>query len=308
MTGPQEGGGRSEPSPTHDFVEESRRKRRARRWLVGVGRIGLPRRPSLHALRALMYHRVHDDSALPLSISVARFREHVRHIATQRTWSPAALDDLRAEAGRLSVRGRRLLVTFDDGYLDNYDVAWPLLHEAGLPAAVFLTVGYIGKGEPLPHDRRYGVAPERCRLMSWRHVRELADAGVGIGSHGMSHRSFTRLTRAEARAELREAKQRIEDEIGREVHAFAFPSGHARREHVALAVEAGYRMSFGTRAGVNRTGARAHLLRRNVIESADEADTLVEVLRGALDAYWLKDLRGIRVAKELLLGRGVGKR
>ena len=130
------------------------------RWLYGIGLtrplegIGRP------SLRILAYHRVYDmidensfaaDPEL-VSASVADFRLQMQYI--RKYWNPIPLSvavDVLASGERLP--DHCVVVTFDDGHLDNFTLAYPILLEQGIPATIFLSTGYIGGTVPFWFDR-----------------------------------------------------------------------------------------------------------------------------------------------------------
>jgi peptidoglycan/xylan/chitin deacetylase (PgdA/CDA1 family) len=102
--------------------------------------------------------------------------------------------------------------------------------------------------------------------MTWDQVRRLAGSGMAIGSHSHDHLSLARLPEAAQRHELAESRRILEQELGREVRALAYPFGWPGTHDALterLAREAGYRLAFSSAEGVNRPGASdAFALRR----------------------------------------------
>ena len=91
--------------------------------------------------------------------------------------------------------------------------------------------------------------------MDWDQVKQLASAGMSIGSHGHTHRALGELEDEIQRHELIESKRILESQLGREVTAIAYPfgwDGTFSRHTVALAAEVGYRLGFSSLEGVNQ--------------------------------------------------------
>lgn len=117
-----------------------------------------PRARRDQTFTVLLYHRV-NDSGVPLSIDTldtASFARQIEYLA--RTFTVCDLDDIRArlEADR-ALPPRCAAITFDDGYGDNYEHAFPALRSRGIPATIFLTAGNIDRREPLWFDRVLGA-------------------------------------------------------------------------------------------------------------------------------------------------------
>jgi len=122
----------------------------------------------LGSLRALMrselpilaYHRVIDmgpETEFPfdpelVSATPADFREQMKYVATH--FDVVTFRDvLRYIDGEASLPARPIIVTFDDGYLDNYTYAFPILRELGLPATIFVSTGYVGARDTFWYDQ-----------------------------------------------------------------------------------------------------------------------------------------------------------
>ncbi len=169
----------------------------------------------------LLYHRVNDLSTDNLTTSVSRF---IEHMTVLRKHYPVL--SLSAAAGALAV-GRYLgpnvvVITFDDGYADNHDVAAPLLEHFGLPATFFVTAGLAGTTRRFDHD---AASPHRFANLTWEQVRSLAARGFEIGSHGMSHKSLAACQPDEARGEIVRSRDLLNEKLGTRPRSFAYPFG-----------------------------------------------------------------------------------
>jgi peptidoglycan/xylan/chitin deacetylase (PgdA/CDA1 family) len=143
----------------------------------------------------------------------------------------AVLDDLRELPG-----GE---VSFDDGYESDLSVALPALSERGMRARFFPLAGQLG-------------LPGRVDAEG---VRELAGAGMGIGSHGMRHRSWRGMDAAARREELVEARQLLSAAAGTVIDTAACPFGDYDRGALAALREQGYRAVYTSDRRRARRGA-----------------------------------------------------
>lgn len=118
---------------------------------------GRPRFPFVRpagegSYQILLFHRVNDElEPYFTGVPVATFRAQARMLA--RHWNVLPLRELVDLAARGRVPRRGVAITFDDGYRDNYEFAYPVLAELRLPATIFLATGAIETGCPLWHDR-----------------------------------------------------------------------------------------------------------------------------------------------------------
>lgn len=182
----------------------------------------------------LAYHGVADVPAHRdpegLFIAPDALRRHVRRL---RSWGYAfATFGRMAElvaAGR--ARGH-VALTFDDGLVDNLEALVPILRETGARATSFVTSGVLGEPYPGAGDTRYLTAEE---------VRELHRSGVEIGGHTVTHPDLTRLSFAEARAEIADGCAQLAEIVGAPVDTFAYPFGRADEQAARAAAAAGVR-------------------------------------------------------------------
>ena len=220
------------------------------------------------AVPVLMYHWVHPDPGDRLrlyGVTPAAFAWQMRHLhaAGYRT---AGLDELQDHlAGRKPLGERRLVLTFDDGYVDNVELAGPILSEVGFSATSFIVTDRAG--EVNAWDSAHGDAPRP--LLDWNAMRR-HDGGIfTFEPHSRTHPNLTEIDPQRARDEIAASGRRLEDELGRRATVFAYPHG-ARNTHLdRLSKEAGYTAAVTDRQGRNRPGDDPFLIRRTMITSRD---------------------------------------
>jgi peptidoglycan/xylan/chitin deacetylase (PgdA/CDA1 family) len=152
---------------------------------------------------------------------------------------------------RRQLRAMRLLgpvhVTFDDAYR-NIESTVDELVAQGIPVTIFVCSGYADRdGAPLTIPELATDDPaelEQLSTMDWDDLRRLRDRGVTIGSHAVSHPHLPALSSTEVERELRESKQRIEDELDVRCEDFAYPFGQTDARVRSLVREAGYERAF----------------------------------------------------------------
>jgi len=191
----------------------------------------------------------------------------------------------------LELPRRAVLVTFDDGYLDNLVNALPALRRHGYPAVLFAPVGFLYDGRPLPHEESLHALGVRNRTLGWDELAELEAGGVRVESHGIGHRPLSELDPAEATREIALSKLRLEERLGREVEAYAFVKGSQadfKPEHASLVQQAGYKLAFTSVSGANGPGSDRFRLRRYNVEPYPPR-TFELVLSGACDLISVKD-------------------
>lgn len=220
-------------------------------------------------LPVLMYHRVNPVQDSSLTISPETFAKQIDWLR-QLKFEFLTLDQA-VERRKTFVWERSLSLTFDDGFLDNYENAFPLLIQHQIPAALFVVVDWVGKKD----------------YVNWDQIRELDRSGILIGSHSLSHRWLPDIKDdAELQSEIVDSKKRIEDEIGREVCYFSYPVGGVDQRVMRKVRDSGYRSAWvaGARPTI-RLEEPQYCLRRFKITPSDSA-----LSRFGAKAYALKAL------------------
>lgn len=120
---------------------------------------------------------------------------------------------------------QKVILTFDDGEMNNYDQALPVLKKCGFPAYFFIIAKRVGE---------YGY-------MSWDELRAIHESGMIIGSHGFSHEILTNLMDSQVEEELRASKRYLERNLDITVDTFSMPRGFCNNKVVRMAYEAGYK-------------------------------------------------------------------
>ncbi|RJT29826.1 glycosyltransferase [Mesorhizobium waimense] len=195
----------------------------------------------------LMYHSV----AVEGPAALARFRLTPAAFASQMAWLRAngfhAIGSEQLEgsiANRQPFVGRPVLITFDDGFQNFADHAWPTLRANDLTAEVFLVTDLVGESAQWDAD-----SGPPTQLMDAGTVRRLAGEGAFFGSHLATHRAIDGLSSSDLAAELLRSRMFIERWTGRPTTAFAAPFSVTDRRLGRLAKECGYRIGFGGRHG-----------------------------------------------------------
>lgn len=155
------------------LLEAGRRGKRTGKYLRNIGRQYLDFRPRVYIV---VYHRVVPELGFNLygtKITAAAFQRQLEQLAE--CYSVVSMEDIRAQyvRGKLTTRVQ-VVITFDDGYSDNYHCAFPLLEARKLPATFFAVTDYIGKGKPL-WDYQLALALTKNEAVN---VLDLPDLGV----------------------------------------------------------------------------------------------------------------------------------
>ncbi|AHG89025.1 polysaccharide deacetylase [Gemmatirosa kalamazoonensis] len=226
----------------------------------------------------LMYHRVSECPAgsrhPEITVAPQRFAEQLAMLrALDCTLVPLSTY-LAYRRGEGALPPRAVVVTFDDGYLDNYATAFPILREFGAGATIFLVSSLLGGTNVWDPDE------PQTPLMGTCHVREMQRAGIDFQSHTATHARLTALAPACALRELAESRDALAQLLGAPVRAVAYPWGAHDETVQRLAEDAGYEAATIVRRRVNFDDTPPFALRRiGVWRSTTVARLAWDILR-----------------------------
>ena len=222
--------------------------------------------------RVLMYHMVreHIDGAKfnKLRVKPAEFDQQVAWMKAQ-GFHFVTMQELQDNWGQHPEK--TVAITFDDGYLDNLENAYPILEKYQAKATIYVVVDR--------HDRDWSTYKKahhnsgelaREPKLNDAQVQFLAQSGVvEIGSHTLTHANLDKLDDAACLAELVDSKQQLEQLTGTAVNSFAYPFGIYSQRDVALAKQAGYYNAVTTKEGIDDLNPDFMQLQRIKISGKD---------------------------------------
>jgi peptidoglycan/xylan/chitin deacetylase (PgdA/CDA1 family) len=187
----------------------------------------------------LMYHYVDDEPppageyADSLTVRTPDFVDEMDYLVENGYQTVTLADAYLAMAGLKVLPEKAVALTFDDGGLDNYTVAFPILAERGFTGTFFVITKTVGaQGQ-----------------MDWDQLREMADAGMAIQSHSYSHPGLPGVSDERLRSELVDSRETIAQQIGQPVYVFCYPSGEYDERVIEATRDAGYVMAVATDDG-----------------------------------------------------------
>ncbi len=191
----------------------------------------------------LMYHHISEppadagDVAIPLFVPPDQFRQQMAYLADN-DFTPISLYDLSfAIAAKKELPNKPIIITLDDGYVDNYMNARPILLEFSFPATFFIPTDFLDR-----QDYNY---------MSWEMVMELSFVpNFYIEPHSVTHPDMKGLTVSENKYQMSASRDRILSYTGRFPRFFAYPSGRYDENSMQAAEELGFWGALTTNGGV----------------------------------------------------------
>ena len=195
--------------------------------------------PLYNGLIVFMYHHIKpacenaEGEDLAFTITPEIFEKQVKYLLSKK-YTFIGLEDLTS--------GKKIknpvMITFDDGYIDNYNYVFPILKKYGIKAVIFLIATEIGNPG----------------FFTWQQALKMQKSGlVSFGSHGLTHKNIRRMAPSLAAKELKESKIILEEKLEHTVTAFCYPfgAGGTDKRVRKLVAEAGYLFDFSTRRGLN---------------------------------------------------------
>ena len=205
-----------------------------------------------------MYHAVGAPGEPPSRyiVPVQRLKRQLRWLA-RRGYSVIALEELvRRRREHRFPPARSVVLTFDDGYADNAELALPLLERLGMPATVFVVT------RAAANDWSSDESLAGRRLLTATESTGLDGGPLRLGAHSRTHPRLTELDQAAQEEEIAGSRRDLEERLGGPVEAFAYPYGKHDAAVREQAAKAGYAVALTDDQGRNRPSAPDHALRR----------------------------------------------
>jgi peptidoglycan/xylan/chitin deacetylase (PgdA/CDA1 family) len=205
--------------------------------------------PETAALPILAYHRiasVTDGAQRRWRVTPEEFDRQLAFLRSAGFRSASWAEWHVAAQRRRPLPGRRVLLTFDDGYQDFADHAVPALERHGFTATVFVVTDRVGGDNGWDAD----VGAEPVPLMDWSTIRALDARGVTFGGHTATHPMLTALSHAEVVGEASRCRAALVDALGHPVQAFAYPYGDVDPAVASLVGACGW--GYGVTAAASR--------------------------------------------------------
>ncbi|MES2316920.1 MAG: polysaccharide deacetylase family protein [Pseudomonadota bacterium] len=227
----------------------------------------------------LLYHRVSDQFRDNVTIGIENFDRHMAYLAA----NCVTVSLKQIVEGDIPRHAKKpvIAVSFDDGYLDNFEHAAPILLRHQVPCTFFISTEKIRANQPFAHDiRALGFGLDN---MSWDQVRQMRDWGLHFGSHTRNHVNLAEVDDQTAQLELQGSLEDIRAELGQQQVFMAFPYGrkkHITPARIASMKELGYAACFSAYGGLNDADMDLFNIRRIGVNWAFDMAALRARLRG----------------------------
>ena len=197
----------------------------------------------------LNYHQINDTEKNALTVNTEQFEAKMKYLSENGYTAITPADMLDAWENGTQLPEKPVIITFDDGYLDNYNHAFPVLEKYQLKATIFLISDYVN------------TYPN---YLTWSDVQDMQQSGlIDFESHTLSHEELTKAPDLdEAKHQLTGSKQAIEWNLGKQVNFIAYPCGEYNDDIEQATKDAGYRAAFTVNYGLAEPGEDPFILDR----------------------------------------------
>ena len=185
----------------------------------------------------LNYHQVNDTEKNSLTITSEQFAAQMQYLKDAGYTTITVADMLAAWDGKATLPEKPIIITFDDGYMDNYRHAFPILQQHGFKATIFVVTDYIN------------TYPN---YLTWDDAYAMQQSGlIEIESHTLSHQDLTKASSEEAvRWQLNGSRQALKWHLKKDARFLAYPSGVCDKRAMKLTEDMGYKAAFTVHYGL----------------------------------------------------------
>ena len=198
------------------------------------------------AVPVLMYHGVGREEQkkwgdLTLLIAPETFEEQIKYLH-EHGYKIVSVEEASKRLRMNENVKKYIAITFDDGYLNNYTYAFPILKKYAATATFYIIPDAIAS---------HGYTGGTAKHMNDSQIKEMVKAGMRIGSHTMSHCDLTSIREEDYQRELAESKRLLEQRFKTHIESIAYPYGLYNEKIVNLVKEYGYKEGVTANLGVN---------------------------------------------------------
>lgn len=197
-------------------------------------------------IKVLMYHRIVKNEKKgrdKYSVTIKDFRTQLK-VLEMLNFTPITFQDYKLYLEeKLTLPKKPIILTFDDGYLDTFELAIPALLDFDMRAVIFVM------GDRSLQRADWDEKKSGSELMSNEQILVASTLGFEIGAHSMNHKNLTELSEIELREELMDSMKSIESILGKQIYSFAYPYGATNEKVSRITEECGFTFGCGVYSG-----------------------------------------------------------
>lgn len=234
--------------------------------------------PKHQGIPILMYHKVNADprtGGLGLRVTPDKFEWQMKYLRRNGYESVSLTDVMDHFQKGKHLPARPIVITFDDGYKDNHDFAYPIMKKYGYTGTIFVVSKAIGNTNFFDVEKH--LQPVN-KIMNWNEIRELDQAGFVIGAHTVDHPHLAKVPPEVARYQIEECKRALEHGLKKPVEVLAYPYGSYNDTVAQITKQAGYRAAVTTELGLAKPTSDPYKLHRVRVTGRYSNEKFIEEL------------------------------
>jgi peptidoglycan/xylan/chitin deacetylase (PgdA/CDA1 family) len=221
---------------------------------------------NLGNLAVLMFHSIPSHECKSIwEFNRKKFKNLINKIIDDQNMEVISNKNIYKKSSKI-----KILITFDDGYKNNYQNAFPILEEYNLPFSIFMVSNFMTNLNELYLNK------EELIFLSKSGICE-------IGCHGVTHRPLAKLSKKEIFTEIYDSKKRLEDEIGKAINIISYPHGSVDESVLITVKKMNFNLGFSSKMGLNKVTHNNLCLKRIPIYSLDSTNVVMDKIYGKWD-------------------------
>ncbi|WP_454052736.1 polysaccharide deacetylase family protein [Clostridium sp. Marseille-Q7071] len=194
---------------------------------------GLPLKDNSVGVPVLYYHSIQKSGENELMMDPELFRSHLQWLNNNNYTSLTMEEFYNYIKYNTPVPEKSVVITFDDGYIDNYTNAMPIINEFDFDTTIFMVSDFVGNPNFLTESQ----------------LKELEKNKINIESHTANHLYLAKLPKEKQKEELQQSKDRLDNLLNEKIEYVAYPYGSYNDDTKNITREIGYKMGFSTDSG-----------------------------------------------------------
>lgn len=210
----------------------------------------------------LNYHSVAIDPGNIVVISPQKLEEQMAYLAKEGYTTLRMQQFIEIWEGTRTAEPKSVLLTFDDGYTDNFETAMPILKKYGFHATLFMSPGWINQEG----------------YVTWEQVKDMQNNGWDIYPHGMTHPNLSKLSAEQQTSEIVQSRKLIEEKLGTTADVFCYPYGLYNKDTLKIMKQHHYKLAFTITQGRVDSNQNPYMLKRLFINGEEDIHMFIKKL------------------------------
>jgi len=212
-------------------------------------------KPYGKSVPVLMYHSITYEKGNPICLPIKKFKEQMKYLKDNGYYTITLMNLYEYLMNNTPIPEKSIVLTFDDGYENNYTDMFPVLKKYNFKATIFVITSNIDKYN---------------KSMTSKQLLEMEKYGVDIESHTVNHENLKMLSKNKQLKTLVQSKKDLERILNKQINFFAYPYGWYNKSAIEAVKEAGYKMAFTTKGSWSSKNDGILSLHRVYVSSFDD--------------------------------------